>query len=179
MRSVLKKLRLTEEVRGKVKVPLGRLITGSPDKAMLTLKNIIEREKPIKVFAVGDFVSLNMIEHGITANLLIIDNKIMRQPTKNTSIKGRTSISSYNPPGMITPEAWEAVKKCIEDPTITTLVIDGEEDLLTLPVIKMAPIGALVVYGQPNMGLVIVRVTEKKRKEIEHLINKMEILDEA
>lgn len=172
----MKGLRLTDEVREKVRNPLGSLITGSPEKSMLTLKDIIEREKPTKLFAVGDFVTSNIIENGITANLFVIDNKIMRKPVENTSIKGRATIVACNPAGMITSEAFEAVKRAVEDPAITCIVIDGEEDLLTLSVIKFAPFGAIVVYGQPEAGLVIVRVTKKKRREIEHLIDSMEVM---
>jgi hypothetical protein len=120
------------------------------------------------------------MKYCIRADLYIIDNKIMRKPIKlkKKTINGTNAINAHNLPGMISAEAWEAVKKGIENPSISYILIDGEEDLLTLPVIKFAPEGAIVVYGQPNMGIVIVRVTEKKREEIEVLINGMEVLDE-
>lgn len=169
-------LRLTEEVREKVRNPLGILITEPPEKSMLVLKDIIEREKPTKLFAIGDFVTSNMIKNGITANLFVIDNKITRKPIEKASTQGRVTVAACNPAGMITLEALGAVKKAVEDPTITYIIINGEEDLLTLPVIKFAPQGAIVVYGQPNMGLVIVRVNSKKKKEIEHLLDRMETM---
>ena len=167
-------LRLTEAIRERVRKPLGKLVTGSPENAMLILKDIISRENPIKLFAVGDFVTSNMIRYGINADIFVIDNKIMRKPIENTSIKGRKIINACNPPGMITSEAWDVVKRGVEDSVNISIIIDGEEDLLTLPIIKLAPIGTVVVYGQPNMGLVIVRVTNKKKEEIEYLIDRME-----
>ena len=172
-------LRLTEEVREKVRKPLGSLITEPPERSMLILKDIIEREKPPKLLAVGDFVTSNMIKNRITVNLFIIDNKIMRKPVEKTATEDRTTITAHNPAGMITSEALKAVKKAVEDPTITHIIIDGEEDLLTLPVINFAPQGAIVVYGQPNIGLVIVRVTSKKKKEIKDLLDRMETMQKT
>jgi len=174
----LRGFRLTEKVRTRVKHPLGSLIVGSSEKTMKTLKEIVEREKPTKLFAVGDSVTSSMMEHGINADLYIIDNKIMRKPIEAISIKGIRAIEARNPPGMITIEAWEAAKQGMGDSSITCIVIDGEEDLLTLPIIKFAPEGAIVVYGQPHVGIVLVRVTERKRKEIESLIEEMEVMRE-
>lgn len=174
----LRGFRLTERVRTRVKHPLGRLIVGSSEKTMETLKDIVEREKPTKLFAVGDSVTLSMMEHGVNADLYIIDNKIMRKPIEAISIKGMKTVGARNPAGMITIEAWEVIKEEMKNPSIKQIVIDGEEDLLTLPIIKFAPEGAMVVYGQPHVGIVLVRVTERKRKEIESLIEEMEVVDE-
>lgn len=170
----MKRLLLTEEVREIVKKPLGSLIAKPSEESMAALKDIIKKEKPVKVYAVGDFVTSNMIEHNIKTDLVVIDNKIMRKQVENTSITGLRTIKSHNPAGTITSEAWEAIEKSVKDPSIACIKIEGEEDLLTLPVIKFAPIGAIVVYGQPKEGLVIVRVTEKKRKEVDDIISKME-----
>ena len=174
---VLRGLRLTEAVREIVRRPLGSLIAEPPEKSMLILKDIIKKDKPIKLFAVGDFVTSNMSDNGITANLFVIDNKIMRNPVGKTLTKGRSTIAARNPAGMISSEALEAVKRAVGDSSITSVIIDGEEDLLTLPVIKFAPLGAIVVYGQPGSGLVIVRVTETKKKRIRQLIDRMEVMN--
>lgn len=171
-------LRLTEKIRTLVKAPLGSLVTGTLEETMATLKDILEKEKPKKLFVVGDFVTLSILKYCIRADLYIIDNKIMRKPIKTRTIDGTNAINARNLPGMISAEAWDAVKKGIENPSVSYIFIDGEEDLLTLPVIKFAPEGAIVVYGQPHMGIVVVRVTEKKREEIEALINGMEIIVE-
>jgi len=57
------------------------------------------------------------------------------------------------------------------------IVVDGEEDLATLPAILYAPLGSAVVYGQPNEGSVLVEVTPEKKKHVMDLMNKM-ILEE-
>ncbi len=52
-------------------------------------------------------------------------------------------------------------------------MVDGEEDLATLPAILYAPLGSAVVYGQPNEGSVLVMVTPEKKKQIENLMKQM------
>ena len=42
----------------------------------------------------------------------------------------------------------------------TIIVVDGEEDLLALPAIALAPLTSVILYGQPDEGLVIVKVDE-------------------
>jgi hypothetical protein len=44
--------------------------------------------------------------------------------------------------------------------------IEGEEDLLALPAIMLAPLGAVVVYGLRNKGAVVVKVSEKLKENI-------------
>ncbi|MDQ1279187.1 MAG: GTP-dependent dephospho-CoA kinase, partial [Thermoproteota archaeon] len=158
----------------RVKHPLGTLILGQPDEAMRTLKTALEREKPSKLIVVGDFVTLNTIKYNISADTYIIDNKVMRKPVESISIGDMKILRARNPPGEIIEEAWEATKKVVEDFSKCCLIIDGEEDLLTLPAIKFAPKRAIIVYGQPHVGIVLVNITESKKKEIDFLIEKME-----
>ena len=40
------------------------------------------------------------------------------------------------------------------------ITVNGEEDLLVLPVCIHAPDNAIVMYGQPNEGLVLVEITD-------------------
>jgi uncharacterized protein (UPF0218 family) len=55
----------------------------------------------------------------------------------------------------------------------THIVVDGEEDLLTLAAVLFAPDKAFVVYGQPHEGVVVVKVTEEKRAEAQELLDSM------
>ena len=71
---------LTPALRGKLKAPLGLLIKGPFDETMKKLKELIEKDRPSTVISVGDAVSDNMMKHGISLQVLIVDNKIMRAP---------------------------------------------------------------------------------------------------
>ena len=57
----------------------------------------------------------------------------------------------------------------------SAVIVDGEEDLLALVAISVAPDGSLVVYGQPNEGLVLVPVTSQKKKEIADILALMAV----
>jgi uncharacterized protein (UPF0218 family) len=54
------------------------------------------------------------------------------------------------------------------------VMVDGEEDLLTLVAVLSAPEHALVVYGQPHRGIVVVKVTEETRERMRRIVDAME-----
>ena len=57
-----------------------------------------------------------------------------------------------NPQGTITQEAILQSSKPLEKNEHTHIVVDGEEDLLTLIAVLYAPENSFVVYGQPYTG---------------------------
>jgi hypothetical protein len=81
-----------------------------------------------------------------------------------------------NDPGTISLTAINALrssfKKYISGDKKQIIIIKGEEDLLTLAAILLAPLGSLVLYGQWNLGVVAVEVTEERKKEIEKVLSK-------
>ncbi|MHC3130022.1 MAG: GTP-dependent dephospho-CoA kinase family protein [Candidatus Bathyarchaeota archaeon] len=157
-----------------MKKPQGLLIDGPLEKTMKRLKELIENEKPSSVISVGDVVSRNMIEHSISLNVLIVDNKVMRKPIQPITVDTDQTLYAKNPPGTITDEAWAAIRSAIEQKGKTKVMIDGEEDLLTLIAVLSAPENALVVYGQPHVGIVVVKVTEETRKKMQRIVDAME-----
>ena len=166
---------LNENIRAKLKQPLDLLIEGSPEITMPFLKKYIASTKPIKIFIVGDYVTQNSIKYGIDANLYIIDNKIMRKKTE-TFIPNITEIYRItNPAGTITLNSLKIIEEKSACNSRLVIIVDGEEDLLTLPVIKFSPINSLVLYGQPNVGIVLVKVTKKIKTLIDNLLNQMKV----
>lgn len=53
------------------------------------------------------------------------------------------------------------------------ITVMGEEDLLVLPVCIYAPDNSIVLYGQPNEGLVLVEVSTEIRNKVQTLLNLM------
>ena len=53
----------------------------------------------------------------------------------------------------------------------TALLVDGEEDILTLAAILSAPDHSIIIYGQPREGSVIVKVEDKVRKLAWKILN--------
>ena len=82
-----------------------------------------------------------------------------------------------NPAGTITDEAYQTVGKAVNFPGRTKVLVDGEEDLLTLVAVLSAPDGSIVVYGQPRTGIVIVSVSEDTKKKFRKIVDRMEYKD--
>ncbi|MCW4008913.1 MAG: DUF359 domain-containing protein [Candidatus Bathyarchaeota archaeon] len=169
---------ITPELRIKLKEPFGTLIRGSSDETVSKLREILESEKPPALVAVGDVVSRNLHKHSMVPQLLITDNKSMRKKIKPRIFAAKL-LYVKNPPGTITEEAIAAIKSALESGESTQIIVDGEEDLLTLIAVLYAPIDSLVVYGQPREGVVAVKVTAEKKAEAAEILKVMKTVRKA
>jgi hypothetical protein len=167
------------ELRRELKNPLGTLIKGSPKDTMRELTAAIQREKPVLVISVGDEVSRNMLKYGIKPNVMIVDNKVMREETKPIETTGFDVVKVRNPAGTMTPEAWRAIKEAFRKKRPTRILVDGEEDLLTLAVIMEAPEKALVVYGQPREGIVVTKANRDTKQRVGQIVRAMQPLPQS
>ena len=168
----MRRLRLPEDLRGKLKAPMGELILGPPESSIARLKQIVRSANPSRIICVGDFVSKLVAESSIPVDLSIIDNRVMREETRGSRVKAKNKFWASNPAGTIQMSAWAAVSEAMEKPE-SVLIVRGEEDLLALAAIALAPQGALVVYGQPCEGMVAVRVDRAKKSEVKVIVSQM------
>jgi uncharacterized protein (UPF0218 family) len=141
---------------------------------MTKLKQLIEEEKPSKVIAVGDVVSKNMSAHHIPSHVIIVDSKVLREPIRPIQVMAEITLHVKNPPGTLIREAWTTVQEALKQDRPTRVLVDGEEDLFTLVAVSQAPENTLVVYGQPNEGVVAVKVTEETRRKVQRIIGAMQ-----
>ena len=165
---------LTPELRVELKKPLGTLIRGSFFETMRRLKEAAEAEKPTTIVSVGDAVTGNLVKSDLPVQLSVVDNRIMRRDTRPFSFTVEQTICVENPPGRITEESITAVQEALKSNRRVKIVVDGEEDLLTLIAILHAPDNAFVVYGQPHEGIVLVKVTPEKKAQIATILKAME-----
>jgi len=170
---------LTPELRIKLKQPLGTLIRGSFTETMKTLNDIIEKEKPTSIISVGDTVSKNLVESHLSPQVIIVDNRVMRKSAQPITLSTEKTINVKNPPGTITQEAHKAIQEALECNDNVKIIVEGEEDLLTLIAVLYAPEKSYVVYGQPYEGIVVIRVTPEKRAEIAEILKTMENVRKA
>ena len=77
-----------------------------------------------------------------------------------------------NPAGTISQESWQAIKNALKQEA-ATVIVEGEEDLLALPAILEAQLNALIVYGQPSQGIVIVEVTSQRKAKLAKLLDEI------
>ncbi|MCW4028184.1 MAG: GTP-dependent dephospho-CoA kinase family protein [Candidatus Bathyarchaeota archaeon] len=165
---------LTPQLRIFLKEPFGSLIEGTPDQTMAKLKEQINKEKPPMVISVGDVVSKNLHTYGMHPQLTVIDHISLRSK-KPLPLEphGERTVNVKNPQGTITEEAIEAIQETLTKGDHTHIVVDGEEDLLTLVAVLYAPQNAFVVYGQPHVGVVVVRASFEKKAQVEGLLKGM------
>ena len=164
-------MNLPESLREELKIPLGVLL---PDKD--TNKENIEKflSDESYIISVGDRTTEKMIDFGLIPSLQIIDNLEKREKRESPRLQGNTTeVFVNNPPAEITPQSIEVIKKAFLSASPVRVIVTGEEDLLVIPVCIHAPENAVVLYGQPNEGLVIVKVTSEIRNKTQKLLDSM------
>ncbi len=164
-------MKLPENLRDQLKIPLGDLIK----EENVNKENILGKigSEPI-VITVGDRTTENMINLGIMPQIQIVDGlekRNQRLVPKDDTIN--TNLSCKNPPGEITEESTQVIQKAFSCKLPVRIIVDGEEDLLVLPVCIFAPENSVVMYGQPNEGLVIVHITPDIQAKVQKILDVM------
>lgn len=167
-------LSLIPRLRQELKNPLGTLLRGTPKQTMKQLTELILKEKPKFIISVGDMVSRSMLKHGIQPQIIIVDNKIMREKSEPIKMTASKRVSIKNPAGTLTPETWRVINRALKQKQPVQVLVEGEEDLLTLVAISEAPEGSLVVYGQPHEGVVAVKADKKTKERVQQVVETME-----
>ena len=167
--------KLSEKMRNMLKTPLGELL------AEEELYRKISGRKGILI-TVGDVCTLSLIRKGAMPDFSFIDLKYER---KNLGTEERKEILGFdadeirakNPAGTVSDEVFELCRDLFSEKKkqrCTRIVIDGEEDLCAIPVMMFAPLGSLVIYGQPKEGVVLIEMNEGKRKLAEKIYGEFE-----
>jgi len=164
---------LNAKIRKKLHTPYGILIKGFLPDNKDEIDKILEIQKAPIIISVGDKVSRDLFTNQFNLKLIIIDNKCMRKKIEPKNFFVEKSFSAKNPPGTITNQAIKAIIEALESSKTAQILIDGEEDLLTLIAILNAPKNAFVIYGQPNEGMVLIKVTEKRKEEVKKILKEM------
>jgi uncharacterized protein (UPF0218 family) len=167
--------RITPKLRAELKKPLGELLEGNGKLVQRLLQKKLDGWKPQRIIAVGDKVSETLLTIGPKSCVYIYDGKTKRMKTASSKLKNMRTINVRNPAGTLTEEAIEVVKKALKKRGSTYIWVTGEEDLLTLAAVAYAPQNALVIYGQPDQGVVAVKVNQYKKSQAKKLIDEMEL----
>ena len=153
-----------------LKRPFGTLVL---EKDITKQKILSMLEGAKKIIAVGDATTERLISFNITPDIAVIDG-VERRSLRNRSIKYHAKqMLCKNPAGTISKEAVHVLQSALETPSPVTVKVEGEEDMLALPLFTMAPKGSVVLYGQPLEGIVLVNITEEKQNEAKELMNKI------
>lgn len=160
-------MKLPENLREQLKAPLGVLLKDT------SKENILQHiPRDSFIITVGDATTEKMFTFNLIPSLSIVDGLEKRQ--KRTIPSGDViNLFCDNPAGEITAQSIDVIKDALESELPVQIIVNGEEDLLVIPACVYAPQNAIVLYGQPNEGLVIVKITQEIRNKTQQLLNLM------
>ncbi len=164
-------LKLPENLRDVLKIPIGILLK-EKDATKANILKFLSSETYI--VTVGDATTEKMLGFGLIPSLQIVDGLEKRTKRQLPQGASKTNLFCDNPAGQITTQSIDVIRQAMGLKPPVRIVINGEEDLLVIPACIYAPQNTVVMYGQPNEGLVVVAVTQEirnKTKEILTLMN--------
>jgi hypothetical protein len=157
-------------MRPKLAKPLGKLFDAGEVARSSFAKEV--GASPV-VVSVGDRVTETLGRMGRVPDVQIVDAKENRVKRRPPDVPYSRSIRVRNPPGTITGDAIEAIRKAFSGKKPCRVLVEGEEDLLVIPAVILAPTSATVLYGQPGVGIVAVRVTAAAKARNRALLARM------
>lgn len=150
-----------EKFRRDLKKPLGKLYKD--------VEGIRALRKAGRIVSVGDMCTIALLKIGITPHLAVFDYRCKRKRLGNADrsflMKAFKKKARYsNPAGTLSD------KLLLDAPALMekggAIFIAGEDDLTTLAFILAGKDSDIVLYGQPNKGIVIVKPTKKLKRKI-------------
>lgn len=177
--------RISEEVRRTLKEPCGILYRGNGPEVISRFRDELERSYP--VISVGDVTTANLIGAGIFPDICFVDSMTKREPVSG-EVSEKTAHEIYremtvrSPAGALSEEMIIAVHGMYEktgkrgsapEKSHLRIAVEGEEDLATIPAVAFSEPGAVVLYGQPDEGVVFVKVTPEKKQEMLTLLKRI------
>lgn len=158
-----------EEMRKELKKPLG---------ALMQFEEFISKYGGMKIISVGDIVTLSLLERGIMPFLAVYDFRTMRSELEESGRQKIKAAYPYfstvkNPLGSITGELEKAAEGLAKKGG--ALFVEGEEDLAALVFMKISPDGYVILYGQPDEGVVAIECNEKSRKKAEGFFARLKV----
>lgn len=161
-------LSLPGTLRPTLQKPIGTLVPNTTE-----VLNLIEGKI---VISVGDIISEELRQKKFHPAISIIDFRTRRHELLHESFGKETH--TVNRPGKIHKEAVDAFisvrNAYFSSQESQTLIVDGEEDLLALPAMLLAPMGSVVLYGLFDQGVVVNVVTEELKVRIKGIIEKFD-----
>lgn len=163
-------LSLPDSLRGAFKDPMGPVET-DPEVLLGSVSG--------PLIAVGDVVSYHFERIGRTPDVAVVDGLTERdtvEPEVADALEASSArrLTATNPAATLSEPMVRALREAIESEEPVAVDVDGEEDLVTVPALVLAPEGASVVYGQPGKGMVHVVVDAETRVRARHLLERMD-----
>ncbi len=165
-------LRLPDAMRTEVREPLGRLVDGETFRK--------EASRTENLVTVGDYCTSAALDADARPKVAVVDLQVERRESRGVMARPfaqeATRVPVENPAGHLSPDVWDALRQAYSARGPVLIHVEGEEDLVALPAIALAPNGFTVAYGMPGEGVVIVSVDDTSRARVEDVLSRMEVV---
>ncbi|MFA5077182.1 MAG: DUF359 domain-containing protein [Candidatus Micrarchaeia archaeon] len=156
-----------EHVKSELREPLG---------ALMDFQHFLSMYGKERIVAVGDAVVLALLRAKAEPFVSVYDFSTRRSPLPESeknelARKYQKPRVCENPAGTITESLEESAKLVLK--TGGALKVHGEEDLAALVFMRLCPNGLVIIYGQPEKGVVAIECNEKSRKKAEGFFERM------
>ena len=161
-----KTLNLPQNLRPILQKPLGKVLSTVP----------LDVDSS-KVITIGDITTQKFNEKKVDQFLSVVDFKVHREKkfeklSELSFVDDIETIRIENPAGTITPGLFNSIQMAFQTTDRKIILVEGEEDLAVLPALLVSPLGFVIFYGQPDEGLVEVKVTEENKGKAYDLVSK-------
>ena len=158
-------MHIPEQVRNELKKPLGSVHAD--------FKEIMDLSRTHRIISVGDVCTLGMLSMGVRPHLAVFDHLYMRRILTPGVIRilesnFKNPKKNKNSPGTLSKGIHSHAAKLLEEGG--AVLIDGEEDLTALAFIMAAGAKDVIVYGQPDEGMVVVKPNKALKKKVKEWI---------
>jgi uncharacterized protein (UPF0218 family) len=141
-------------------------------------KESLNREigSSLKIITVGDTTTEKLVCLGYVPDISVVDGKEKRiKKPKIFEYPIDKVLHFDNNPGELDEYVIKEIMQLTQSKLESKIqfIIEGEEDLVALPFLMYSPDNWVICYGQPNAGLVIVRVNEDSRNRAMLIFNKV------
>lgn len=166
---------LSARLRKSLKNPGGKLFKNYKDFLSCNRKNAN------RIVTVGDvctkLLNTEKWNHPISVIDFIIERKKIYSRLSDLGFLGNERVFTLsNKAGTINGQLFDIPQEIFTKTKRTIIKINGEEDLVVLPLLLLAPLGWTIAYGQPHQGIVCVEVDEENKEKARKLVEAMKKL---
>lgn len=184
------RLYLNSNVEAMLKSPFGTLVEGREDEPEIAMMNVLKRisGESGPIIAVGDVTVKTMQDLNKPADIAIVDGMTKREMWEQASEIDEHQYDNIlrckNPAGSITQELYRCCLQAMlkfgynenrQDAESTIIIVEGEEDLAPLILHPLAPLGSIILYGQPGLGVVIRFTDLDSKSRCRDLLDTMDV----
>ncbi len=165
---------LPHEMRAGLARPKGKLFSSVETKGAVFAKAVASSSF---VVTVGDRVTETLGGMGRVPDVQIVDAKENRNARELPNVPFAELHEVRNPAGSITEEAIEGIRRAFQGRKPARVLVNGEEDLLAMPALVLAPPSASLFYGQPGQGIVMITADTATKSRNMAVMKKMGLPD--